>query len=453
MENSSTFEKALNLIEAWKGNWSTFNIDESLIIKDEIIEEKLDLLQNRLKNNYPFHHPCYVGQMLKPPHPIAVSSYLATMRLNPNNHALDGGPATAELEKEAISLLANMFGFEKHLGHLTSSGTIANLEALWIAREIHPDKPIVYSEQAHYTHSRMCEVLKAKHFSIKADKYGKMDLNDLESKVIEHNIGTVVVTVGTTGVGALDELSLIVDLAKKYHFRIHVDSAYGGFYSVLKNTELIKGHIFKAIAQADSVVIDPHKHGLQPYGCGCIIFSDPKVGKFYSHASPYTYFTSKELHLGEISLECSRAGASAAAFWTTLQALPLEENKGFGTILSKTRQAGLNFSKKIKESENYILLLEPELDIVCYFPKTTKMKVSEISEKTEKIFNYLEHHPTEPLYLAKFKVTKNLGSYTDELIWDTETLTVLRSCFMKPEHLDYLEIILNRLESAYLNII
>ena len=71
------------------------------------------------------------------------------------------------------------------------------------------------------------------------------------------------------------------------------------------------------------MVVDPHKHGLQPYGCGAVLFRDPSVGRLYKHDSPYTYFTSDELHLGEISLECSRAGASAAALWLTLRSLDL----------------------------------------------------------------------------------------------------------------------------------
>ena len=76
--------------------------------------------------------------MLKPPHPAAVAGYLAAMLVNPNNHALDGGRVTSAMEKEAVAQLAAMFGFATHLGHLTSSGTIANLEALYVARETHP---------------------------------------------------------------------------------------------------------------------------------------------------------------------------------------------------------------------------------------------------------------------------------------------------------------------------
>ena len=95
----------------------------------------------RLRDNYPFHHPRYAGQMLKPPHPAAVIGYLSAMLINPNNHALDGGPATAAMEKDVVAAARSRCSASRgagHLGHLTSSGTIANLEALFVARETHP---------------------------------------------------------------------------------------------------------------------------------------------------------------------------------------------------------------------------------------------------------------------------------------------------------------------------
>jgi len=109
----------------------------------------LETLAERLANNYPYGDPHYIGQMLKPPHPVAWAAYAMTMLLNPNNHALDGGPATAAMEREAVSEIAHMCGFEQSLGHLTSSGTIANLEALWVARELNPDAVILYGANAH----------------------------------------------------------------------------------------------------------------------------------------------------------------------------------------------------------------------------------------------------------------------------------------------------------------
>src|ERR1700678_3034316 len=135
-------------------------------------------LSERLRENYPHFHPLYAGQMLKPPHPAAVVGYVAAMLVNPNNHAFDGGRATAAMEKEAVLALARMFGIgqQRFIGHLTSSGTVANLEALWVARELHPDLPIVVSAEAHYTHKRMCALLRMPCVELPATPEGRVDL-------------------------------------------------------------------------------------------------------------------------------------------------------------------------------------------------------------------------------------------------------------------------------------
>ena len=133
--------ESLRKLDQWQRRWPAFDVDETLKVPASKIRATLDELTKRLKDNYPFFHPAYAGQMLKPPHPIASIAYFLTQQINPNNHALDGGPATASMELEVIDQLATMFGYRTHLGHLTSSGTIANLEALWVARSLHPDKP------------------------------------------------------------------------------------------------------------------------------------------------------------------------------------------------------------------------------------------------------------------------------------------------------------------------
>src|SRR6201996_1839984 len=117
----------------------------------------LETVAERLGDNYPYFHPLYAGQMLKPPHPIARAAYALAMAINPNNHARDGGRASSEMEIEAVAEIARMFGWprdpgEGFLGHLTSGGTFANLEALWVAGQLAPGKRILAQEQAHYTH-------------------------------------------------------------------------------------------------------------------------------------------------------------------------------------------------------------------------------------------------------------------------------------------------------------
>ena len=290
----------------------------------------LEKTAQRLADNYPYFHPLYAGQMLKPPHPVARAAYAMAMTINPNNHARDGGRASSAMEIEAVVEIAGMFGWSEYLGHLSSGGTMANLEALWVAGQMAPARRIVGSEQAHYTHNRISAVLKLEYSSVAADGRGRMRLDALETMLSKGDVGTVVVTLGTTAIGAVDPLPEILALRERYGFRVHVDAAYGGYFKLIEDAlDEPARRAYAAIGQADSIVIDPHKHGLQPYGCGCVLFRDPGVGRFYKHDSPYTYFTSKELHLGEISLECSRAGAAAVALWATQRLLPLKPGGEF----------------------------------------------------------------------------------------------------------------------------
>ena len=149
--------RALDAVAAWREAAGPMPSHPALAPDPARFEAAFAEFSERMAGSYPFHHPRYAGQMLKPPHPVAIAAYTAAMHVNANNHALDGGPATSELEVEVMRDLAAMFGFpEDALGHLTSSGTIANLEALWVARELHPAKAIAFGTNAHYTHSRMC---------------------------------------------------------------------------------------------------------------------------------------------------------------------------------------------------------------------------------------------------------------------------------------------------------
>jgi tyrosine decarboxylase/aspartate 1-decarboxylase len=197
------------------------------------MERVLQAAAHRLGDNYPYFHPLYAGQMLKPPHPVARAAYALAMTINPNNHARDGGRASSEMEIEAVRGIAGMFGWTEYLGHLTSSGTIANLEALWVAGQLAPGKRIVGSEQAHYTHRRISGVLKLDFTAIAADGRGRMSLEALEDELRKGDVGTVVVTLGTTAIGAVDPLDEVLKLKARYGFRVHVDAAYGGYFRLI----------------------------------------------------------------------------------------------------------------------------------------------------------------------------------------------------------------------------
>jgi glutamate/tyrosine decarboxylase-like PLP-dependent enzyme len=163
---------------------STFDADA--------VSEVMQQVAVRMQDNYPYYHPLYAGQMLKPPHPVARIAYALSLWINPNNHALDGGRASSALEKECITELGNMFGWDAPLGHLTGGGTMANLEALWIARRLQPGKRIVASDQSHYTHKRICEVLGIPFTAVRCTPAGHMDLSHLDELLDHGDVGTVV---------------------------------------------------------------------------------------------------------------------------------------------------------------------------------------------------------------------------------------------------------------------
>jgi tyrosine decarboxylase / aspartate 1-decarboxylase len=448
----------------------------------------------RLHDNFPYHSPLYVGQMLKPPHPVAHLAYTLAMCLNPNNHAHDGGRASSAMEKECIAQLARMVGWPAGtLGHLCGGGTIANFEGLWVSRELSEKPGIAASQQAHYTHSRLSSVLSVPFHEVAVDARGRMDVGHLSDLLEAHPIGTVVVTLGTTALGAVDPLEEVLRLRERHGFRIHVDAAYGGYFTLAGNLAPETRRSFDRLSEADSIVIDPHKHGLQPYGCGCILFRDREAGKVYKHDSPYTYFTSDELHLGEISLECSRAGAAAVALWATMKRFPLTSGGAFAFGLERGRSAALQLHAWLTGDDWFVPLMEPELDVVVWTirmggggrgaegkrdggdgakegtgrqrgrvdggrkplpsvpfvapsplpPSSEAHTASEASRLARCVF---DEAAREGLHLALASMPRALVEPVAGIEeWDTDTVTCLRACAMKPEHQEAMPEIIRRL--------
>jgi glutamate/tyrosine decarboxylase-like PLP-dependent enzyme len=404
------------------------------------LREVLIRVADRMRDNYPYFHPQYAGQMLKPPHAVARLAYALAMWINPNNHALDGGRASSAMEKEAVAEIARMFGWQEHLGHLTGGGTMANLEALWIAGELDPGATVVASAQAHYTHGRISAVLKLPFESVPADDHGRMDLAALERRLEAGGVGTVVATLGTTAVGSVDPLPEILGLRERFGFRLHADCAYGGYYALAGNLAPPARAAFDRLAEADSIVVDPHKHGLQPYGCGCVLFRDPAVGRHYRHDSPYTYFSSGDLHLGEISLECSRPGAAAVALWATQQLYPLVRNGEFVRRLEECRAAALELHAIVARDHRFIPAFEPELDIVAWAVRAGS--AGESSARARRIF---ENAAAAGLHLALAELP--VGFFGAP--WSGGgSVTALRSVLMKPEHLQQVQVIRRLLDSS-----
>jgi tyrosine decarboxylase/aspartate 1-decarboxylase len=427
------------LEEGFRGLPAVEEPDVSLPALERVLLETA----SRLHDNYPYFHPLYAGQMLKPPHPIARLAYALATWINPNNHALDGGRASSRMETEAVAELAQMFGWSQHLGHLCGGGTMANLEALWVAGQLGEGGTIVASEQAHYTHARISAVLGLPFETIPCDRHGRLDPDALEKRLARGGVGTVVATLGTTSTGSVDPLPRIVELRERYGFRLHADAAYGGYFVLVPGMAPETRRALDLLREVDSIVVDPHKHGLQPYGCGCVLFRDPSVGRFYKHDSPYTYFSSKELHLGEISLECSRPGAAAVALWATQRLFPLQRKGVFADGLSRCHEAALALFDRLRSDSRVATAFRPELDIVVWAPRAPRASMA--GEQARAIFGEAARHGLH-LALATLPVGWFQG-IADELE-PGETVTCLRSVLIKPEHLDWVDRIAEILDKA-----
>jgi hypothetical protein len=196
------------------------------------------------------------------------------------------------------------------------------------------------------------------------------------------------------------------------------------------------------------------------------------MGRWYKHDSPCTYFTSQELHihggaplagagcavgsfaaelfaegslhLGEISLECSRAGASAVALWTTQRLLPLVRGGEFAKGLERCREAALQFRNIVAADASFVAGPAPDLDIVVWAVR--EATPAESSRRAQEVF---DQAAKDDLHLALAQMPSRLFP---EAGWTGEnqpsTVTCLRSVLMKPEHLAWIDEIGRRLRNA-----
>jgi tyrosine decarboxylase / aspartate 1-decarboxylase len=168
------------------------------------------------------------------------------------------------------------------------------------------------------------------------------------------------------------------------------------------------------------------------------------VGRLYRHDSPYTYFSSGELHLGEISLECSRPGAAAVALWATQKLLPLKKGGEFAKGLEQCREAAVDLYARIAGDAGFFSAFPPELDIVVFARRTESVSAS--SAMSRRIFEAAGKKNLH-LAIAELPVAFFEGNLRGMKV-DQASLTCLRSVLMKPEHREWLDRIWELLSQA-----
>ena len=181
-------------------------------------------------------------------------------------------------------------------------------------------------------------------------------------------------------------------------------------------------------------MVDPHKHGLQPYGCGAVLFADPAVGRIYKHESPYTYFTSERAAPRRdqprvLARRRRRGGAVADAAGVPAEA----RTTGSGRCWPAVGGRPASWATLLADSKLLTLHLEPELDIVTFF--ASRGKLSEVDARSAAILSAGMSDPEDPTFLSVLNVeSAAFAALHPELERDADAARVLRSVLMKPEH-------------------
>lgn len=177
-------------------------------------------------------------------------------------------PILVQIEQKTISWLCQIF--KQTNGHFVPSGSYANLDALWQAKQANSTHSnIVYaSTAAHYSIAKACQILDLELILIPCNEQGEISSEALLKACEVTQPLAIVATLGTTALGAIDPLSDCIAIAQRFNSWCHIDASWGGALCILPEYD----HLFADLAGANSVCIDPHKALSQPKPSSVLLY-------------------------------------------------------------------------------------------------------------------------------------------------------------------------------------
>ncbi len=198
---------------------------------------------------------------MDPPTPwVTWAVTLWNAALNQNLLHPDTSPAAGDIERRVVDWLAPRFGMRG--GHMTPGATVANLTALWAARDIAGVGRVLASEDAHLSVRKAAHLLGLRYEGLPTDSEGRLDRHALQSDLGDC---CVVLTAGTTSAGVIDGLTPETGAAWT-----HVDAAWGGALALSDDYAAR----LEGIECADSVAVSAHKWLFQPKESALVLFRD-----------------------------------------------------------------------------------------------------------------------------------------------------------------------------------
>lgn len=395
-QNIAVLEKPLIEIEK---NFQSFEIPS----EPQFVSEYVDnMMANLVRHSVHTAAPSFIGHMTSALPYFVLPLSKMMVGLNQNLVKIETSKAFTPMERQVLGMMHHLV-FHKEddfyhqwlhsakysLGIFCSGGTIANICALWIARNKllkakgdfagvnqvglmaslryygWQDLAILVSERGHYSLSKAADLLgigRQNIISIQTDKNNKVDVdlmrytaNQLEKKQIK--VMAIVGIAGSTETGNIDPLDKLALLANELNCHFHVDAAWGG--ATLFSTTY--QHLFNGIEKADSVTIDAHKQMYVPMGAGMVLFKDPFVTKYIEHHAEYILRKGAK-DLGSQTLEGSRTGMALIVH----ACLQIIGKQGYEILIDNSINNTRYFAEKIKQSCHFELITEPELCLLTY---------------------------------------------------------------------------------------
>lgn len=284
-------------------------------------------------------HPKFFGYITASPAPIGVLGDFLASALNPNVGSWTLSPAATEIEVETVRWLAELIGYPSDTGGLlVSGGNMANMVCFLAARAARAPWDVratgargadgrtlvVYASAETHTWIQKAADLSGLGTEairwIPTDADQRMDVRALtaaiDADVAAGHVPLLVAgTAGSVSTGAVDPLPAIAEICRARGIWFHVDGAYGGFAAAAADCP----SDLRALREADSVAVDPHKWLYAPLEAGCALVRDPQALRHaFSYHPPYYHFDERATNFVDHGPQNSR-GFRALKVWLALR--------------------------------------------------------------------------------------------------------------------------------------
>ena len=324
-------------------------------------------LESRLKKDFTFDSGKIVGSMCTKPHRLGAKVYARFLEKNLGDIGLF--PGVAELEEETIRMIGTLLSNPQASGHIVTGGTEANTLALWAAKKLSKKEKceIVMPASAHCSFDKAADLLDLKTVRVGLDREFRIDM-EAARKAINANTIAIVGIAGTTGLGVVDPIPELSEVAREKGLYLHVDAAFGGFVLPFLKELGFKISSFDFNEQGVcSITVDPHKMGLAPIPAGGILFCNKEIRD--AIAWNISYLAGGESK--QATLVGTRSGGSVIAVWALLKHLGRE---GYKRIVRRCMRLTLRLADEIPAIEGLDIMTRPSMNVVGLTSRTLDIR-------------------------------------------------------------------------------